>query len=157
MCFLLVSCDCFGSDGMLSITGVTCILAFSRLWSQHHDVTSHDDTFWVFITFETAVYHHPVTLRGLLQVGSQDGRLAVFDLTVNQFKAVETVDVIGLDHPIHAVSFCPSQENAGWLGVSNVDTISLYRLSTRLSGGPRALTRNVACLTKLLHQKHVST
>ena len=79
--------------------------------------------------------------------------MAVFDLAASRFKAVETVDVTGLDQPICAVACSQSAQHPGWIAVGNVDTVAVYRLSSRLAGGTRSLASNTAHLTRLL-QSH---
>lgn len=87
-----------------------------------------------------------------MQVGSQDGRLAVFDLTQNKSRAIDTLDIIGLDHPVDAVAFSSSSGHICWLAVSNVDTVSVHRVAQRLAGGRKALARADAAMLQLRHR-----
>jgi hypothetical protein len=62
-----------------------------------------------------------------LQVGSMDGRIALFDLVTNSENAIATFDISGVAEPIHAVRFSPGL-GTRWLAVANVSAISMYRL-----------------------------
>lgn len=70
----------------------------------------------------------------LLQVGSEDGHLSVFDLSVSTFSARQTVDLASQEKPISALAFSPVRARARWLAVAVHDSVHLYAVSKGLVG-----------------------
>ena len=70
-----------------------------------------------------------------LQAGSQDGRLAIYDLAVDDVAPVDTLDVLGLDEPTRAVAFSPGPGPGRWLAAAVGDTVTVYAVRRQLAGG----------------------
>jgi WD40 repeat protein len=73
-------------------------------------------------------------LQLIVQVGSEDGHISVFDLSVNTFSARQTLDMASQGQPISALAFSPVKASARWLAVSVQDTVQLYSVSRSLVG-----------------------
>ena len=69
------------------------------------------------------------------QAGSQDGRLAIYDLAVGDVAPVDTLDVLGLDEPTRAVAFSPGPGPGRWLAAAVGDTVTVYTVRRQLAGG----------------------
>lgn len=69
-----------------------------------------------------------------MQVGSEDGHVSVFDLSVNTFSARQTVAMDSQGAPISALAFSPVRASARWLAVAVHDSVHLYALSQGLVG-----------------------
>ena len=85
-----------------------------------------------------------------MQLGSQDGRAAVYDLAQSTFTPVDTVDVTGLDSPVHSIAFSPGPGPRWWLAACSGDAVSVYALRKSLLGGRRGMDAAERALDTLL-------
>jgi hypothetical protein len=71
-----------------------------------------------------------------------DGRIALYNLTLNSESAIATFDISGVANPIHALRFSPGLATR-WLAVANASAVSMYRLPWRLIRGERDAERTM--------------
>ena len=87
-----------------------------------------------------------------MQAASVDGRVAVYDLAVNQDAPVDILDVSGLDEPIWATAFSPGDSSARWLAVGSVDLVSVYRMRRSMLSAVGGFQADAATLQRCVGQ-----
>jgi WD40 repeat protein len=85
-----------------------------------------------------------------LQAGSQDGRVALFDLSTDTFAPLDTLDASGHDATVHSVAFSTGPGPDRWLAAASGDAVVVYSVSWRLAGGRGAAEAGAQALARLL-------